>query len=115
MANIENLVSLADRTTDEKRKIAIKGGKASGEARRERKTMKETLLMCLQMKNDKGQTYQDLATIGLLKGAMKGNSNNYELILKVLGELEDANRTKQESEMSKLDELLAEIRGEANK
>ena len=34
MANDENLVSLADRTTSERREIAIKGGKASGEARR---------------------------------------------------------------------------------
>ena len=115
MANEQNLISLKDRTTKEKREIAIKGGIASGIARRERKTMKETLLECLKMTNDKGQTYQDLATIGLLKGAMKGNSNNFELILKVLGELEDANRNKQESEMSKLDELLMEIKGEANR
>ena len=39
--NIENLVSLADRTTEEKRAIGIKGGIASGIRRRELKTFKD--------------------------------------------------------------------------
>jgi hypothetical protein len=43
MANDENLVSLADRTTSEKREIAIKGGLASGEARRKRKSLKNKI------------------------------------------------------------------------
>lgn len=53
--NKENLVSLADRTTEEKRAIGIKGGKASGEARRKKKTMKEQaqLLLSLAVKNPK--------------------------------------------------------------
>lgn len=38
---IDNLVSLADRTTEEQRKIAIMGGKASGEARKKKKHMRE--------------------------------------------------------------------------
>ena len=41
LANTENLVSLADRTMEEQRAIASAGGKASGEARRKRKTLKE--------------------------------------------------------------------------
>ena len=114
MANIENLKP-RKLTTEEATEMGRKGGIASGKARQERKTMKETLLMCLEMKNADGNTFQDLATLGLLKGAMKGNANNYELILKLLGELEDTNRSKQESELSKLDELLSEIKGEANR
>lgn len=43
MANEENLVSLANRTTKEKREIAIKGGKASGETRRYKKTLRELI------------------------------------------------------------------------
>ena len=39
--NPENLKSLADRTTEEQREIAIKGGQASGEARRKKKGMRE--------------------------------------------------------------------------
>lgn len=37
----ENLVSLADRTTEEQREIASKGGKASVKARREKKLLSE--------------------------------------------------------------------------
>lgn len=53
--NEENLVSLADRTTEEQRTIATMGGIASGEARRKRKTMREQaeLLLSLAVKNPK--------------------------------------------------------------
>lgn len=43
MANVENLKSLADRTTEEQRIIAKKGGIASGKARREKKIFKEAI------------------------------------------------------------------------
>lgn len=41
--NEENLVSLADRTIEEQREIARKGGIASGKARREKKLFKEAI------------------------------------------------------------------------
>lgn len=37
----DNLISLSDRTTEEQRGIATAGGKASGEARRRKKAMRE--------------------------------------------------------------------------
>ena len=48
MAGKENLVSLADRTTDEKRAIATAGGKASGEARRKKKMLRECIEYLLE-------------------------------------------------------------------
>ena len=42
-----NLVSLADRTTDEQRKIARMGGVASGKARREKRDLKQALSVLL--------------------------------------------------------------------
>lgn len=36
-SRVENLISLKDRTEKEKREIGIKGGKASGAARRRKK------------------------------------------------------------------------------
>ena len=53
--NEENLVSLADRTTEEQRAIATQGGIASGVARRKKKTMREQaeLLLSLAVKNTK--------------------------------------------------------------
>lgn len=115
MANKENLISLADRTTEEKREIAIKGGIASGEARREKATMKATLEMLLDETYKNGKTYRDLATLGLIKGAINGNAQNYRLILETLGELKAIEDDKMHNELSKLDEILSTIKEEASK
>ena len=40
MANEENLIPMDERTENEQREIARKGGKKSGEARRRKKDMK---------------------------------------------------------------------------
>lgn len=98
MANLENLVSLADRTTEEKREIGIKGGKASGIVRKQKATMKKTLEMLVDEVakidgNEDKLTYKQLATLGLIKGAMDGNAVNYKTMLEVLGELTENNNT----------------------
>lgn len=85
--NINNLIPNSERTPEELREITRKGGIASGEARRKKKTMRETLKMCLEMTNKNGQSYRELATLGLIKGAMKGNAQNYRTMLETLGEL----------------------------
>lgn len=92
MANEQNLISLADRTTKEKREIGIMGGKASGEARRKKATMLEVLEKTLDEKNAKGVTYQELATLGLIKGAVNGNGKNYELIYNLMNEKHNKER-----------------------
>ena len=55
MANEDNLIPNSERTPEELREIARKGGLASGEARRKRKTMREQaeLLLSLAVKNPK--------------------------------------------------------------
>lgn len=90
MANEQNLISLADRTTEEKREIGIKGGKASGVARKEKATMKKVLLEMLDEIADKENnlTYRQMCTLGLLKGAVQGNATNYKTILETTGEIE---------------------------
>lgn len=72
-----------DLTTEELQK----GGIRSGEVRKEKATMKKTLEMLLNEKNNKGIAYRDLATLGLIKGAINGNAQNYKVILETLGEL----------------------------
>ena len=52
MAKEENLVSLAERTTEEQRLIASMGGKASGEARRKKKAMREILTAILGLRSE---------------------------------------------------------------
>ena len=81
MANAENLVSLAERTTEEQRAIASAGGKASGEARRKRKTLKEELLLMLS----EGET-QKSVTIALIEKAMSGDTKAFEVIRDTIGE-----------------------------
>lgn len=89
MANEDNLVPLS---TEKAREIGKKGGIASGEARRKKATMRETLKMMLEDipiddENKNKLTNRELATLGLLNGARGGNANNYKTILETLGEL----------------------------
>lgn len=108
----DNLVPQAHVLTLEEQSA---GGKASGEARREKATMKATLEMLLNETNKHGKTYRELATLGLLKGAINGNANNYRTILETLGELKQAEEDKTQRELSKVEELLIKIESEANK
>lgn len=103
------------RTAEEQQEIARQGGIASGKVRREKATMKATLEMLLNETNKNGKTYRELATLGLLKGAINGNAGNYRTILETLGELKQAEEDKAKRELTKVEELLAKIEDEANK
>jgi len=81
MANEENLVSLADRTTEERREIARKAGIASGKARAARKTLKEELLALLEQ----GDT-QERISLALLQKAMNGDTKAFEVMRDTIGE-----------------------------
>ena len=92
MANkLDNLMPIekvnSNRTREQHSEDSRQGGIASGKARREKATMKQTLEMLLNETNSKGKTYKELATLGLLKGAINGNASNYRTILETLGEL----------------------------
>ena len=79
--NEENLIPQNKRTKKEQREIARKGGIASGKARRERKTLKEELLLLLS----KGDTQQKIS-IALLQKAMSGDTKAFEVIRDSIGE-----------------------------
>ncbi len=94
MANkLDNLIPQAHVLTVEE---ASRGGKASGEARRKKATMLSVLESTLDKVpiNDKTNpnnlSYREMATLGLIKGAVKGNANNYEIISKMMSEKEKA-------------------------
>ena len=101
MAGKENLVSLADRTTDEQREIAKKGGKKSGEVRRQKRTLKEQMetLLSLPVKDENTRKFIEslgidpdtidnatAITLSIYQEALKGNTKAYELIRDTLGE-----------------------------
>lgn len=75
------------------REDSVKAGIRSGEVRREKATMKKALEMLLDEKNKKGTTYRDLATLGLIKGAINGKAENYRAIVELLGELQEVKET----------------------
>ena len=79
--NEGNLVSLADRTTEERREIAIKGGIASGEARRARKTFRDELITLLENGNT-----QEKISVALIQQALDGNTKAFEVIRDTVGE-----------------------------
>lgn len=86
MTNVQNLKPGEYKFSHEEQ---VAGGIASGKARAERATMKKTLEAMLKQTNDKGITYRDLSTLGLIKGAIDGKAENYKTILQVLGELQE--------------------------
>ena len=126
--NEENLVSLADRTTEERREIAIKAGIASGKARREkrdRKQMASDLLdLTMQgagvdkikkffgMNNTELNAYQVTVLSCLMKAMQKGDANALEKLLKIAGEqfteLLDVSVGKSE----KLADIMEQLKGE---
>lgn len=90
MANNENLKPFDTLTEKEQREIRSKGGKASGEARRAKKTMKEMLdyLLEKEINNKQGEKVntQEAITLALLKQALNGNVKAYEVIRDTIGE-----------------------------
>ena len=101
MPNSENLVNIADRTTSEQREIQKKGGKASGEARRMKRTLREQLemLLSLPVKDEATKGFIEslgvdpetidnatAITLSMYQEALKGNTKAFELIRDTLGE-----------------------------
>ena len=88
------------RSGDEAVQNGRNGGIASGEARRQKATMKKVLQDMLEEvaqieNNEQKLTYKQLATLGVIKGAIEGNATNYKTILEVIGELTTQNETKE--------------------
>ena len=79
MANEQNLQPCSSKS--EARKRGRKGGLASGEARRKRKTLKEELLLMLS----EGET-QKSVTLALIEKAMSGDTKAFEVIRDTIGE-----------------------------
>lgn len=106
LANEENLKKGAPfrfRTGEQQVETARRGGIASGEARRRKKTMKETAKMLLDMEipdaakelkaklkvmgiSEDDFTYQSAVMVGILNQAMKGNTKAAAFLRDTVGE-----------------------------
>jgi hypothetical protein len=100
-ANLKKGRTLADRTKEEQRNIAVMGGKASGKARQEKKTMRQLAEICLGAKLTKPEIEAKLKEAGLpatyggqmLFNAVQmagRNSNMLRVVLELIGEVKQA-------------------------
>lgn len=100
MASYENIrdYGFDKRTASERREIAIKGGKASGKARRRQANMRETANRILTMtaeveglsdilRADGGEsTYEEIITMAMIQQAAMGNVKAYEALKATVGQ-----------------------------
>lgn len=104
MAGKDNLIPMNQRTEEEQREIASKGGKASVEARRRKKTMRENLeiLLALPLQGGKSadiekakdlksfsnanMTVEQALIMAQIKKAAKGDLDAFEAIRDLIGE-----------------------------
>lgn len=126
MANEENLIPFNERTEKEKREIGIKGGIASGEARRKKKAMREVAEMVLgtripdsemklikQLKSkgisEEDLTYQTAVVFATLGQALKGNVKAVTELRDMAGEKEIKVNTDIDNKVKELEEILDDI------
>ncbi len=99
MANEKNLIPFNERTESEQRKIQSKGGKKSGEVRREKKAFRELADTILSAENKNEELIniarlfgienpdnKTLVVLGLTRAAIYGNHNAFDRLHELTGE-----------------------------
>ena len=117
--NDENLIPLNKRTKSEKREIAKKGGKRSGEVRREQKTYREMARAMLSATITDENILNELKAyglsetdvkaytlLGMIKASGNGSHNAFDRLMELIGEKE---QNQNENVIAKLDKVLGEI------
>lgn len=122
MANEQNLIPFSERTESEQREIQSSGGRASGAARRRKKSLKEAadLFLSLGIKNkeelealkelglDADECDQQMGMIvGLTMSAKQGNAKAAKVVIELIGEgHDDGQRAEQVEQHSALIEAI---------
>ena len=127
MANEKNLVSLADRTTEEQREIARKGGIASQKAQAEKREQKKTIAQALELilnakipdamaKKMQAQTgvseidYRTALAYSVIStGIKKGDANALRVVADYIGEKPADNLNINAEENSKFADILKQL------
>ena len=96
----ENLIPLNKRTKDEQRNIQSAGGKKSGEVRRRKVALRDTMNRLLTMqvevdglsdvlRADGGEsTYEEVIAMAMIQQASLGDVKAYQAIMKTVGQTE---------------------------
>jgi hypothetical protein len=118
----EDLIPLNTRTKEEQKKIARKGGKKSGEVRKQKKMMKDTLQMLLDLTIKDGEatnpesiksladiqnanlTVDQAILLAQIKKAVKGDTQSATFIRDTSG-----NKLAEEVKVGEIDDTIREI------
>ena len=88
-ATIKNLIPQSERTKEEQREIAKKGGIASGEARRAKKSLREAMQILMDAdltgKDGKMMTGTEAMAARAFQAALKGDWKAWELVRDTAG------------------------------
>lgn len=98
--NEENLIPMNKRTEEEQREIARKGGIASGEARRRKKTLREELIELLETNDNNNKI-----SIAILNKALNGDIQAFTTIRDTIGE-KPVDKVEADVGVKKLEDLL---------
>lgn len=91
---IDNLIPCNQRTKEEVREIGRKGGVASGEARRAKKTMREVLEVLLEtVDKDSDKTNIEVMMASAVRKAMNGDLKAMEFVRDTSGQKPDTQIT----------------------
>ena len=90
MANPQNLIKNEDRTPSERRANASKAGKASGEARRKKRDLRQAIEILLDTeikgKNGEIKSGAEAIAIAQFQKALKGDTRAFEVIRDTAGQ-----------------------------
>ena len=110
--NEQNLKPNSERTPSERKQLARKAGKASGKARREKRTMKQLLeiALSLMVTNKKGETAsrKEVIAIQLVNRAASGDLKAIDLLTKLIGEQIVRQETQVTVKKDKFDDMSAQ-------
>ena len=101
----DNLVPFDKLTVEKQRELASKGGKASVEARRRKKSLRQELLLLLEQ----GDT-QNKVSLALVQKAMDGDTKAFEVLRDTIGE-KPTDKQVISMENSPVDKLVQSIEG----
>ena len=117
----QDLIPLNQRTKDEQKEICSKGGKKSGEVRREQKTYRdmakamlsatitdENILNELQAYGLSETDVKAYTLLGMIKASGNGSHNAFDRLMELIGEKE---QNQNENVIAKLDDVLSKIGG----
>lgn len=78
--------TLKDKSPEERERIARMGGKASVEARKRKRNLREQLKMLLSIRDKSGLTNHEKACLALINKALTGDTKAFEVLRDTIGE-----------------------------